>query len=340
MSSTGSIIRKISNLKDKEWIRRRFTLLVEEIFPSQRPKRLLRSFPRLIQIETCSQCNGKCIICPYPEFVKKIRHGIMSMTIFKRLIDEISKHQIELIDLFNNNEPLLDPHLNERLQYTKEKVPQAILKLDTNAVLLNTNIIDKITDYVDIFLVSVHGSNKETYEKIMPGFEFEKTVQKIEELAFVTKKKGKSVVINCVLIKGSCSADEIKSFWAEKGINVNISHVFDRAGNLRIADKLSVRKNKRKPKGCWLRDFPLTKIVIQWDGQVTLCCQDWSREYIMGDVSVNTISEIWHNHNFREVRKALYSNGKSPKADLCVRCNNPFTFYEAIKGAGKVWYEE
>lgn len=65
---------------------------------------------------------------------------------------------------------------------------------------------------------------------------------------------------------------------------------------------------------------PFTQLYIAHDGRVVLCCQDWSFEEIMGDVTKNTIDEIWNGEKYRQFRTSLLNK---ERIGLCTKCDFP-----------------
>jgi radical SAM protein with 4Fe4S-binding SPASM domain len=61
------------------------------------------------------------------------------------------------------------------------------------------------------------------------------------------------------------------------------------------------------------------KVSIDWDGQVSTCCSDYNREMIIGDISKNTIFEIFHNGIAEKYRNILRKR-EFEKIPHCARC--------------------
>jgi MoaA/NifB/PqqE/SkfB family radical SAM enzyme len=71
----------------------------------------------------------------------------------------------------------------------------------------------------------------------------------------------------------------------------------------------------RRP--CWL---PMYKAFIDWNGDLGLCCNDWSRKQTFGNIHSNDISELWMSEDFVLVRKQLLE-GKRDMMSSCTNCN-------------------
>jgi len=60
-------------------------------------------------------------------------------------------------------------------------------------------------------------------------------------------------------------------------------------------------------------------LCIRPDGKISLCCQDVYGKYTLGDVSNNTLHEIWHSKELNNLREKL-KVGRDGLA-LCEHCD-------------------
>lgn len=130
--------------------------------------------PKEVNIEVTTACNSNCGFCYNKNsFAKTIRgKNYLEKHEIKKIIDKISEAGISRVR-FTGGEPLLRPDIFELANYAKDK--GIITVLNTNGTLVNTEIAKKITDSIDICLVSFFSSNskyvddvtgiKGTYEK-------------------------------------------------------------------------------------------------------------------------------------------------------------------------------
>lgn len=71
--------------------------------------------------------------------------------------------------------------------------------------------------------------------------------------------------------------------------------------------------------------IPFNKCQIDWNGNVLICDQDWSREGIVGNIINTPIYDIWSGDNMNSYRKHLLKGTrvKTP----CNKCNATGTIY-------------
>jgi len=91
--------------------------------------------------------------------------------------------------------------------------------------------------------------------------------------------------------------------------NINLSN---RAGSI-----FNVSKDNAK-KSC-LR--PGRQLVINWEGNVILCCNDYYAKHVFGNVKNESIIKIWNSTDFKEYRKILSKIGGRNEIEICRNCD-------------------
>lgn len=71
---------------------------------------------------------------------------------------------------------------------------------------------------------------------------------------------------------------------------------------------------------------PFFEMRIDAEGKVLLCCNDYFRKEIMGDVTKENVFDIWTKSRFKEIRAEL-KKGNRRKIGICSRCDFPFEKY-------------
>src|SRR3954471_12268581 len=65
--------------------------------------------PEIVQIEATNICNAKCVFCPRDEMHRK--QGIMSLELFKKVVDECAEFGITHVRMHNYGEAFVDRKL-------------------------------------------------------------------------------------------------------------------------------------------------------------------------------------------------------------------------------------
>jgi radical SAM protein with 4Fe4S-binding SPASM domain len=59
--------------------------------------------------------------------------------------------------------------------------------------------------------------------------------------------------------------------------------------------------------------LPFKQLIIRPDGKVSLCCNDPLGKNTLGDLTKDTILDVWNNDRFKMVRECLYNGRKNWK---------------------------
>ena len=72
-----------------------------------------------IRFETTNKCAYHCNICPRELMTRE--EGVMSMELFKKIIDDALPLGLKFVTLTGFGEAMLDKHFLERVEYCKSK---------------------------------------------------------------------------------------------------------------------------------------------------------------------------------------------------------------------------
>ncbi|MDD5668961.1 MAG: radical SAM protein [Candidatus Omnitrophica bacterium] len=280
-------------------------------------------FPINLSIQTTSICNGRCVFCPNKSDAIRLPPAVMEQSVFAKIIDECSAYkEIERIILYLNNEPLTDPDILNRIRYAKSRLPWASVHLVSNGSLLSEELQDGIIDSsLDWIGFSMHGLRKETFEKAM-CLPFEQTIGRVTGfIAKAGKKRNLSDFVMITFLRHQYLSEEEKDeamrFWRGQGIT-RISY-FDgpvsRAGNVEGLPRVS----HDSIAGCssiWADDM----IHIVENGDVIMCCMDWKREMVLGNVRNRTIIDVWNSKEYEAARRKRDGLECAGKNFICMRC--------------------
>ncbi|NOY52482.1 MAG: radical SAM protein [Deltaproteobacteria bacterium] len=277
------------------------------------------AFPETVLLETSSGCNGLCVFCPYEEVKDSLPKGRMEEKIFRKVVDEIARFRPQnLIPCFLN-EPLLDPRLIERLQYIHEHAPATRINLTTNGSLLTEEKVAVLVDggLLNEINISFQGISKKVYEASMPGLNFEKTRGNVEHLIRYVRKRGKKVPeITVTMVRTKIVAPEVEealSYWKGLGVKARLLDYENRSGE---TDDTIATEELLPYDAC---KRPFNTAVVTFDGKVVLCCVDYKRKMIMGDLHEESLHSIWQGERFREVRKLFLSKRRN-EIPACRNC--------------------
>jgi len=285
-------------------------------------------FPLHIFIETTSACNLKCEICPRTHGNTLIGH--MDFELFRKIIDEAKNYGPRTFCLHLFGEPLISPDFQKMVKYIKQADKANSIVLTTNGTLMNGENAKAIVDApVDKIAVSFTSATKDNYEKIT-GLDRLETVEKnvLDLIELKKTKKSDKPLVSVRMIVNKDNRDEVDLFkrkWKNKPLNVEIRPSHNYGGYVPDASlrKSSVKKTKRHP--CyhlWLSP------AIHWNGDFSICCNDWGRKSLLGNIKNQTVHQIWNSEELKQYRQ-YHLKGLYEKVPLCGKCD-VWTMYEDI----------
>lgn len=282
--------------------------------------RKVPDFPLTVQIQTRTGCNGACIFCPYISSVEHVPKGTMSDELFQKIIHEIAQHKnTRRISPYLMNEPFLDPKILERSQYIKQIIPKSRIIITTNGGKLSPDMVDNLVKnnpFHHIF-ISMQGIEKEPYEETMRGsLKFEETKKNVEYLIQKRNEYCPRLKITVTMVKTKLiNVDKAVKYWKSLGVNSKYTALENRGGNNSAFRKLNPGKAVHF-KHC-TRLFK--QAYILFNGDMVLCCTDYFKKIVLGNVAENSIYEVWNSPRAVKIRQD-FIRGDFSENPLCASC--------------------
>jgi len=103
--------------------------------------------------------------------------------------------------------------------------------------------------------------------------------------------------------------------------SVQLFEVNDRAGHLDLG--ISAEGEAATLGGCELMGSrPINHIHVSARGRCILCCQDYSEDWVVGDLHTQSLEEILSGDDFARVRRWVYGLEEAPSSFLCRTCDS------------------
>ncbi len=107
---------------------------------------------------------------------------------------------------------------------------------------------------------------------------------------------------------------DIMAYWNTRGVRVNVRPLENRARREIAATGLNPKT--WKPFSFCNRLFE--QAYILYNGGVILCCVDWERTTILGNLREQSLKEVWNSPGFLEIRRRYLA--ENLKGLLCQKC--------------------
>lgn len=276
----------------------------------------ISEFPLNIIIEPCNYCNLNCITCANDKLTRK--RGSMNILLYKKIIDEIAaENPYTRVWLDFYGEPLLVRHkLYYMINYAQSKGIKNI-ELNTNGTLLDKEMAEMLLDSgISFISIDCDGFSKEVYEKIRVNGNRDVTYANIEYILKRKRELGlKTPIIEIKVMEMEENRDEIDqiiSYWRSGGGWTTKRRLISWAGKMEKI--IPQTQHERIACGNAVGILPIT-----WDGKAVSCVMDVDAQHIYGDVSKESIKEIWARRNEDMVIKHM-EHRFDELPDMCKNC--------------------
>jgi len=319
-------------------------LTKSEVLSYLKIRRKVMPLPYYAQIEPTTYCNFDCIICVRKTFNPSILNRHLTLAEFKIILNQIPS--LKYIKLQGIGEPFLNPDLGEILKFGKQR--KIIFKTISNGSVLKTN--KHLIQYFDYLTISFDSANKDNFEKIRRGSNFDVILENIKEIVdYKIKNKLKTKIgINTVvthlnyqeipqIIKLALSlrTDYIR-FVEVKNCLTLIEQQFLKEQEFikksrRYIPKVReiIEEERRKIRGFSIGflssenrksicKWPFYMVYITVDGFVTPCCILPNPEvFNFGNIYQEDFKKIWNGEKYQKFRESLIKNQPNFVCDHC-----------------------
>lgn len=306
-------------------------------------KHVFLKTPYAIIIETGNTCNFDCPTCPTPRKTILARRPpeMMSLEKFKKIIDNI-KDYTHIVYVYNSNEPLLNPEIVEMIKYASENNLHTMIS--TNCSLLDEKISERLLNSgLGEIRFALDGLKKESFEQFRRGGDFETVKKNIENFCRLKKEMNKKRPIATLqFILNKLNQDEIpdiKKFAKENMIDklyikpfILSEYAYDKDKIKELSEKFLADKNIYDEEIVYKKDDqgikPKTEyqtcpdvkrvFTVLADGRAVMCCFDLVGDYVYGDLSKQSLAEIWNSPKVKIMKEKAFRR----ELPLCKVCGN------------------
>ena len=261
-------------------------------------------FPKEIDIGLTNICNLRCPFCVNDQIKKK--RGFMEESLFRSIVDcicdKFASRPILGLGLFG--EDTLHPKFVDFLDYASNKGLK--INISTNATKLQETILNAIVSAtINSLEISLYTLNRKRYNKIAGRERFDEVLNNAHSFLRMAEK---------AQFRGKIRLRPFESSSAEMDM---YREEFYRKYNALNFERMEPKKKRNWAgyvdvpsllRGVYVRrpcPFPFSRIVVDWDGEVRLCCQAMLAE----DLTVGYIGQhydlydLWSGQELSEIRE-------------------------------------
>ncbi len=286
--------------------------------------------PHRFLLEITNFCNLKCMLCPTGIGLVRRNNARMAFVDFRKIIDKMADYSIQ-ISLGGFGEPFLNEDIYRMLEHIKNK--GICVEIYTNFLILDKRGIEKLAKYkIDKLVISLDAWDAESYFHYKGVDGFHKVLENLRYLVEIKKqKRQKKPLVNLqfIMIKDAQGhIDKIRDLAMDIGIDsLSLKTPNLYLGNscnypdLKLEERFlskdfnRYRFNSAKISPCpWLWE----SLIIYANGDIGPCCYDAQGDYILGNIFLDDISNIWNNKKYKEFRRDTIHKINNHK--LCALC--------------------
>ena len=258
---------------------KRRTVIVDDVLSKYKGSPI----PSWIELSIIDVCNRSCSFCPKSDpKVAPDTYQKMQMNLINKLAQELKEIDYKgSVVLCGYGEPMLHKNINI---ISKKLSEVAYVEIVTNGDTLSSKQIkDLYINNVNKLLISMYDGEHQR--------------KKFQEMVEQSKVPKDFVIL--------------RDRWYDEKKDYGLK-LTNRGGTINVGDQEEVGKFKK----CF---YPSYQFLIDWNGDIFLCPQDWQRRVTMGNMMQEHIFDIWTNKIMTKYRKNLI-NGKRDDSP-CSMCN-------------------
>ena len=275
--------------------------------------------PKILQFETGTACNAHCLMCPHD---KMKRRGTAKWSLISKIIREAAP-KVNLVAPFLMQEPFLDRRLPAILANIKQRNRKCATVVYSNMSYVPNTVVRQIVDcgLLDTLHISFYGPTEQLYQKWQPPLKRSETIRNIQKF-YVYRQLRRRLKPQMVL--QMLSVPELMD--DPRGYEDVVDFV-DQTGNVQFdtfhGDIPDLAGDQTKYMGSPKPRTPCQRlwntITVHFDGNVVPCCIDYNDENVLGNVSEDSLQDVWSNSNFKKFRR-LHMERRWDEIAMCRRC--------------------
>jgi hypothetical protein len=277
------------------------------------------TFDRLgyVIIGTTGLCNASCLHCPTGKAeTAHVPRTPMAMPLFRQIIDQVAELGVPIygqlaFGLFGDG--LVDPFVVERMRYAREKFPNLPIAVNTNGAAFNMARHSVLRDFSPVIGLHVESLDPETFNHLMQPLRLERVLPKYEQI--LETFKGHVHVSIPASRRNLGELTTIRAWFEQREAHVVIVPLSSRCAEDRtLFESLALAPTRMRCTSRVLED-----LIIDSDGDVLGCCQDFRRVESIGKVGPQSVREVLVGKRRADLARLL-DGGRHIESSACQNC--------------------
>ncbi len=293
--------------------------------------------PLGVFIEPTNFCNFSCRQCAisfedYNEVVGK--SGFMDLDLYRKVVRDLEAlgGGPQVLRLYGTGEPLLHKSIAEMVRFAKDTIPRTRVEITTNGSLLTEAVArDLISARLDYLRVSIYGMSDAsnaylTQRKVKTAQIFENVVR------FRRVREESGVKVPFLYVKMIETFSEEDELFRRTYEPVADEVALEPAQNWDGYEKRDllgpiypgreIDRDRFFPYPKQICPYPFFSAFVACNGDVLVCCVDWSKHTKVGNLREQGLREVWHGSQMVAFRR-LHVERRRHENEACRNCTFP-----------------
>jgi radical SAM protein with 4Fe4S-binding SPASM domain len=267
---------------------------------------------------TTGLCNASCMHCPTGKTTtEQVPRIPMSMPMFEsiiRQIDELGLILFGQISFGLFGDALLDPHVLRRVQFVRETLPEASISVNTNGAAYDRARHGALAEEQIILALHCESLKPDVYNTLMQPLLLHRVLPKMEQIIV---DFGSKVLVSVPVTRlNQNELPGISEFFRSRGVGDLGFDIFSArcAEDRTVFDTLSLSTMKNRC-GPDVHE----QLIVDCDGKVLICCNDFQRLEVIGDLSSQNLLQVLLHPDRRRMVEQFSSNRENERRS-CQKC--------------------
>jgi MoaA/NifB/PqqE/SkfB family radical SAM enzyme len=296
--------------------------------------------PMSMHIEPTNICNFHCVSCPQslPDYKEAAGyHQHMDFALFEKILQDIkAMGRLKALKLFGYGESMTHPELGRMIRLAKELDVADRIELTSNASRLTEKMARELIEGpLDYLRVSIYALDQQAHEQFTgTKVQIERIFENLRRLRQMRDAMGASRPYIYVKMFETISAEDearFRALYKDIGDELTLEILHNMTGIDGVEARLGVQVPKYRPKKICPAPFYMSSVAA--NGDVTICCVDWSWSSKVGNLKHQSLHEIWYGAALQDIRRRLLT-GQRRTIKSCAHCTWDHSHPDNIDAAG------
>lgn len=293
----------------------------------RRPRSRLPAYLSQINIEPTNYCNQRCRFCATGLNNNKRPRGKLDLATFKQIVEYVPKTSVIMLAGFG--EPFVNENMEAFLEHAAGLGLTGKLDLYSNFGVISPERVRRLLDHpFRRIIISLDSMSRETFMEQKGVDEFDRVLENIRILADEVKQRGRvpqKLIVQMIVTKKTVHEREL---FLETIGGLNLTPRLKRLNthSPRFSDdkikEFEVEEMSRYARSGYSRrcEWVWGGLMVYWNGDVTLCCQDPTGLSTYGNIRQGNVLELLNTAPGRcEFRRRYFED--PAQIDICRHCD-------------------